>query len=479
MAHWDETAQRRIKKQALTFFTESFEQFYEHSIAVDKHCNVTWISESYSRFLKLQTSPIGQHINTIIPGSYLPDVIATGVPIFLDLLYLKNQWIVVSVFPLQDENGNIVGGFGFVASESIERINPLLSKYNRLQNQLRDARNKLALERNSRYHLSQIIGRSDALQAVRKQVRQAARFDISVLLTGETGTGKELFAHALHDLSARNAAPFVSLNVAAVPDNLIEAEFFGVAPGAYTGAAKNGRVGKFELAHGGTLFLDEIGDMPLDLQAKLLRVLQEQEFEPVGSNKLKKADVRIVAATSLNLLEMVENGRFRADLYYRLSTFPIHLPPLRARLTDIEALCETFLDQIALKLGIPAKALTADALQLLSRQPWPGNIRELHNVIERACVLSDRSEIGATDLLPFLPRSSPAAPAIARNIDSTFSAEPAHTLQPPATLAEATLAAERRAIVDALAYCHGSKTAAAKVLGISRANLYDKLKKIG
>jgi transcriptional regulator with PAS, ATPase and Fis domain len=475
MVQWDEEGQRRIKKQALAFFTESFEQFYEHSIAVDKHCRVTWISESYYSFLGLRTSPIGQHINTIIPGSYLPDVIASGIPIFLDLLYLKSQWIVVSVIPLQDEDGNIVGGFGFVASENIDRINPLLTKYNSLQKQLRDARNKLALERNARYHLSQIIGHSDALQAVKKQVRQAARFDISVLLTGETGTGKELFAHALHDLSARNAGPFVSLNVAAVPDNLIEAEFFGVAPGAYTGAAKTGRVGKFELAHGGTLFLDEIGDMPLDLQAKLLRVLQEQEFEPIGSNSLKKADVRIIAATSRNLFDMVEQGRFRPDLYYRLSTFPIHLPPLRARLTDIGALCESFLDQIALKLGIPARSLSADALQLLSTQPWPGNVRELHNAIERACVLSDSTEISASTLLPFVrhtPNSPPPTDSLA--------AQPVLRTQPqPKTLAQATLEAERAAIVDALAYCHGRKTEAARILGISRANLYDKLKKIG
>jgi transcriptional regulator with PAS, ATPase and Fis domain len=324
--------------------------------------------------------------------------------------------------------------------------------------------------------MSQIIGRSDALQAVRKQVRQAARFDISVLLSGETGTGKELFAHALHELSARNTGPFISLNVAAVPENLIEAEFFGVAPGAYTGAAKNGRAGKFELAHGGTLFLDEIGDMPLDLQAKLLRVLQEQEFEPIGSNTLKRADVRIIAATSFNLLDMVENGRFRADLYYRLSAFPIHLPPLRARLTDIEALCESFLDQIALKLGIPAKTLSADALQLLSRHSWPGNIRELHNVIERACVLDDSNEITAAGLLPFLRHADTAVPPIT-------SAAPTNTPPParqqPSTLAEATLAAERAAIIDALAYCHGHKTEAAKILGISRANLYEKLKKIG
>ncbi|MDI3326561.1 sigma 54-interacting transcriptional regulator [Pontibacterium granulatum] len=472
---WDEIGQQDIKQQALAFFTESFEQFYEHAIAVDIKGTVTWISEAYYNFLELDESPIGNHITDIVPNSYLPGVIASGEPIFLNLLFIKEQWIVISAIPLQDERGKVVGGFGFVASESVGHIKPLLTKYNQLQNQLRDARNKLALERSSRYRLSQIVGRSDALQAVKKQVRQAARFDISVLLTGETGTGKELFAHALHDLSSRSAGPFVSINVAAIPENLIEAEFFGVAPGAYTGAAKEGRVGKFELADGGTLFLDEIGDMPVDLQAKLLRALQEKEFEAVGSNTLKKVDVRIIAATSRNLMERVESGHFRADLYYRLSSLPIHLPPLRDRLTDIEALGERFVDEVSAQLELPAKELTPDALQLLCRQSWPGNVRELHNVIERACVLSDAPEIDAECLRPLLSNSVPSVKSMEPLMEEP-SFRPQHRPRP---LADAILDAERAAIMEALAYTRGRKTEAAKLLGISRANLYDKLKKVG
>ena len=472
---WNETEQQRIKKQALAFFTESFEQFYEHSIAVDANGVISWISESYFNFLELTESPIGRHITEIIPNSHMPGVLKRGEPIFLNLLYIKEQWIVVSVIPLQDESGAIVGAFGFVASESVSHIKPLLAKYNQLQHQLRDARNKLAQERSSRYRLSQIVGQSEAQQAAKKQVRQAARFDISVLLTGETGTGKELFAHALHDLSSRSAGPFVSVNVAAIPENLIEAEFFGVAPGAYTGAAKGGRVGKFELADGGTLFLDEIGDMPVDLQAKLLRALQEKEIEPVGSNKLKKIDVRIIAATSRNLMEMVENSRFRPDLYYRLSALPIHLPPLRERLTDIEALCEKYIDEVSLRLDIPAKEITPDALQLLCSQHWPGNVRELHNVIERACVLSDSQAIDAECLRPLL--THPAVPQ--QQTESGTQSLPPVLQQRPRPLAEAVLEAERTAIIDALAYTQGRKADAAKLLGISRANLYEKLKKIG
>ncbi len=473
---WDEIGQQDIKKQALAFFTESFEMFYEHSIAVDAQGVVTWISEAYYNFLELDASPIGKHITEIIPNSYLPGVIASAEPIFLNLLYIKEQWIVISAIPLQDETGKVVGGFGFVASESVSHIKPLLAKYNQLQNQLRDARNKLALERSSRYRLSQIVGRSDSLQAVKKQIRQAARFDISVLLTGETGTGKELFAHALHDLSCRGAGPFVSINVAAIPENLVEAEFFGVAPGAYTGAAKGGRVGKFELADGGTLFLDEIGDMPVDLQAKLLRALQEKEIEAVGSNRLKKIDVRIIAATSRNLMEMVESGRFRADLYYRLSSLPIHLPPLRDRLTDIEVLCERFVDEVSAQLEIPAKELTSEALQLLCNQRWPGNVRELHNVIERACVLSDSAVIDVDCLRPLLANPAPPRPTVAEQTGESPALAPQRL---PRLLADAMREAERAAIIEALTYTRGRKVEAAKLLGISRANLYDKLKKIG
>lgn len=470
---WDDTSQRKIKQQALTFFTESFEQFYEHSIAVDMNGVVTWISESYYNFLELNSSPIGKHVTDIIPDSYLPEVIERGEPIFLNLLYIKEQWIVVSAIPLQDDTGKIVGSFGFVASESVSRIKPLLAKYNQLQNQLREARDKLAIGRNSRYKLSQIVGRSDALQAVKKQVRQAARFDISVLLTGETGTGKELFAHALHDLSCRSSKPFVSINVAAIPESLIEAEFFGVSPGAFTGATKEGRIGKFELADGGTLFLDEIGDMPLELQAKLLRALQEKQFEAVGSNKLKQVDVRIIAATSRNLMDMVECGDFRADLYYRLSALPIHLPPLRDRLTDIEVLGEQFVDEVSARLQIPAKDLTPDALQLLSSQSWPGNIRELHNVIERACVLSDSLEITADCLLPLLSIPTPQSP----NVEIPKEQAPLSDKR-PYLLSESMLQAERTCILEALAYTRGRKTEAARLLGISRASLYEKLKKI-
>ncbi|WP_151702239.1 sigma-54 interaction domain-containing protein [Nitrincola alkalilacustris] len=463
-----------VRKKALTFLAESFEAFYEYAIAVDQQGVISWISDGYMDFLGLEMSPVGHHITDIIPNSYLPHVVTSGKPVFLDLLYIRSQWVVVSAIPLQDERGNIVGGFAFVAIESASHMKPLLAKYNVLQSQIRDVSRQVPT-RNVRYQLSQIAGRSEALRTIKHQIRQAARYDISVLLTGETGTGKELFAHALHDLSERSGKPFISINVAAIPESLIEAEFFGVAPGAYTGAQKEGRPGKFEIAEGGTLFLDEIGDMPLVLQAKLLRALQEREFERIGSNKVQKADVRIVAATSRDLGEMVDEGEFRADLYYRLNGMPIHLPPLRERISDIEMLSERILDECAGRLGLLPKELTSGALDLLCHHDWPGNVRELYNVLERACILSENDNlIDITKIQDLLgPRLSKPRPPVEKVPEKPVMPTPS---QPPRPLKTQLQEAEAAAIDEALCHTRGNRSEAARLLGISRAALYEKLK---
>jgi transcriptional regulator with PAS, ATPase and Fis domain len=268
-----------------------------------------------------------------------------------------------------------------------------------------------------------------------------------------------------------------------VPDTLLEAEFFGVAPGAYTGADRKGRPGKFKLADGGTLFLDEIGDMPLTLQAKLLRVLQEQEVEPLGSNRVERVDVRVIAATSRDLPAMVAEGRFRADLYYRLNVLPIRLPPLRERLADLDALADHLLEDIARRTGLPApKILTADAVELLATQPWPGNIRELRNVLEQACLMSDELVLSAALITRPLAAEraesgAPAAPPPATNAAGAVPAglPLAADVKP---LAEAVAELEARAIRAALDATKGNKLAAARMLGIARATLYEKMGQI-
>jgi len=294
-----------------------------------------------------------------------------------------------------------------------------------------------------------------------------------VLLLGETGTGKELLAHGIHAASRRAGKPFVSVNIAAVPDTLLEAEFFGVAPGAYTGADRKGRIGKFKLADGGTLFLDEIGDMPLALQSKLLRALQEQEIEPLGSNRVEAVDVRIVAATSRDLQAMVAQGQFRADLFYRLNVLPIRLPPLRERLGDLDALVESLGEDIARRAALPPRSVSHEALEWLSRQSWPGNIRELRNALEQAALMTDDLVLEPQHFERSTPQTEPARPA--RAAPDPVPALPPLPAPAPRLLSEQVAALERQAIAEALRDTAGNRTEAAKRLGMSRAALYDRL----
>jgi formate hydrogenlyase transcriptional activator len=234
----------------------------------------------------------------------------------------------------------------------------------------------------------QVIGNSPALEAVLEQVERVAPADSTVLIQGETGTGKELIAHAIHSLSSRCGRPFVRLNCAAIPLDLLESELFGHEKGAFTGAIAQ-KIGRFELADKGTLFLDEVGDIPPALQPKLLRVLQEQEFERLGSTRTHQVDVRLVGATNRDLMEMVNRGEFRSDLYYRLNVFPIMLPPLRERREDIPVLVNHFVEIFARQMGRPIEEIPTETMSALSSYQWPGNIRELQNLIERAVILSN------------------------------------------------------------------------------------------
>jgi len=390
-------------------------------------------------------------------------VIDSGKPILVDLLSNKAGTFVVSRIPLRDESGEVIGALGMVLFDHPETtLQPLIAKFATLQRDLDDARRALAQQRRAKYTLASFIGSSPAVLEVKRQARRAAQSGATVLLLGETGTGKELLAHAIHAGSVRAERPFISVNLAAVPETLLESEFFGVAPGAYTGADRKGRDGKFRLADGGTLFLDEIGDMPLGLQAKLLRALQEQEFEPLGSNKVVKVDVRVIAATSRDLRRLVAEGQFREDLFYRLNVLPIRLPALRERLGDLEALAETLLESIAMRTGMPQRELEPSALTALASHQWPGNVRELRNVLEQAAMLTDNLRLGELDFTAILPAPAAAAPR----------GEPARSLRPlPQLIAEI----ERNSIESALAATGGNKASAAKLLGISRATLYERL----
>jgi len=443
-----------------------FSNMAEGMLLVDRACRVVWINEAYKRFLPAlgfdkPEDFVGRPVEEIIPNTLMRHVVETGKPILLDLLTNKAGTFVVSRIPLRDDSGEVIGALGMVLFDHPETtLQPLIGKFARLQRDLDDARKELAAQRRTKYTLASFIGSSPAAIEVKRQARRAAQNDSTVLLLGETGTGKELLAHAIHAGSSRADKPFIGVNLAAVPENLLEAEFFGVAPGAYTGAERKGRVGRFELADGGTLFLDEAGDMPLALQAKLLRALQDQEIEALGSNKVVKVDVRVIAATSRDLKAMVADGCFREDLYYRLNVLPIRLPALRDRLSDLEALAENLLESIALRTGMPQRELATSALAALASYGWRGNIRELRNVLEQAAMLTDHARLDAEDFATILPAAAPQA------------GSPAAGFRPlPQLIAEL----ERNSIRSALAVSQGNKVAAAKLLGISRATLYEKL----
>jgi two-component system NtrC family response regulator len=309
-----------------------------------------------------------------------------------------------------------------------------------------------------------IIGKSKALEGVFSVMKRAADTPTTVLVTGESGTGKELVARGLHAASSRNKAPFVSINCAAVPENLLESELFGYERGAFTGAA-NMRQGKFEFADGGTLFLDEIGEMSLGLQVKLLRILQEQEFQRVGGNRDIKVDVRVIAATNKDLKEEVDARRFRDDLYFRLNVVMIEIPPLRERRDDIPLLTAHFLEKFRRKLGREIFAVEPDAMSALYGYSWPGNVRELENVIERALVLCKGTTVTAKDLPPEIRES----PEIEEGLDNLISWE--------RSLPETLEAIEERMIRQALKKADKVQAQAAKMLGISRSNLQYKMKK--
>jgi transcriptional regulator with PAS, ATPase and Fis domain len=326
-----------ILKLAARSMFDLFSSMSEGMMLVDRAGRVVWINESYRKFLPALgfAGPeefVGCPVEEVVPNTLMRHVVETGKPILIDLLTNKAGTFVVSRIPLRDDAGEVIGALGMVLFDHPETtLQPLIAKFARLQRDLDDARRELAARRRTKYTFASFIGASPAAVEAKRQARRAAQHDAPVLLTGETGTGKELIAHAIHAASARADRPFIGVNLAAVPETLLEAEFFGVAPGAYTGADRRGRDGKFKLADGGTLFLDEVGDMPLALQAKLLRALQEQELEALGSNRVLKVDVRVITATSRDLKRLVAEGRFREDLYYRLNVLPIRLPALRER----------------------------------------------------------------------------------------------------------------------------------------------------
>ncbi|GAA0182486.1 sigma 54-interacting transcriptional regulator [Clostridium sediminicola] len=370
----------------------------EWIVVIDENGLITKMSMAYKEFLN-KYDVEGKHVADIIDNTRLHKVLETGEKEVGEIQEIKGNKMVAMRIPVI-KNGKVVAVVGKAMFKDLSNFYSISKKLNKMEREIEYYRNELSMERKSKYSLDDIIGSSYKIMQVKKMAGKVARTDSNVLIFGESGTGKELFAHAIHSASKRVTAPFVKVNCAAIPPQLLESELFGYEEGAFTGAKKGGKKGKFELANKGTILLDEIGDMPMDMQVKLLRVIQEREIERVGGNILKNIDVRIIASTNKNLEESIKNGEFREDLYYRLNVMKLTIPPLRERREDIGDLAKFLLKKLASKLGIYVEGISKEAEEKLKNYNWPGNIRELENVIERALNLQETELVVTKHQLP-------------------------------------------------------------------------------
>ncbi len=435
----------------------------EWMVVVDAGGVITMMSEDYAEFNGTTVArAVGRHVTEVIENTRMHVVVRTGVAEMGETQTIRGRDVIVNRIPLKDGD-RVVGAYGRVVFKDVEQLRQLAGKLNLLESKVKYYEEELTTLRGARYTFDTVVGSGPAIAAAKEEALRASRTDSTVLLRGETGTGKELFAHAIHAAGPRGSGPFIKLNCAAVPAELLESELFGYAEGAFTGAKRGGKPGKFEMANGGTLFLDEIGDMPLPMQAKLLRVLQEREVERVGGTAARRVDIRVIAATARNIEELVGEGKFRSDLYYRVNVIPIRIPPLRERREDVGEIAERILARLAAEAGEPARRVSDGALEILRSWDWPGNVRELHNVLERAVAMA-RDEVLLPEHLPpqLLRASSAPAKAVV-----------------PGSLASAKADAEKIAIETALKAARGNKSRAADLLRIHRVKLYEKMKRYG
>ena len=447
---------KNIVSQILKMTSDGF-------IITDTEGNVREINKQYADFFgKSRSEIIGKSILNIIPNSKMIDIVKhkfseeDAVHKYIDG-EAKGNSVIVSRSYVEDEDGNVVAGVAQVKFkvQTLAVAKKLMNEYEELEYYREEFQNQNRVDN--------IIGSDTKFREIVKECLKVAKTDIPVLLTGETGTGKEVMAKALHTNSLRYDKPFVSINCAAIPFELLESELFGYMDGAFTGAKRDGKKGKFQLANGGTIFLDEIGDMPSSMQAKLLRVLQEKEIEPLGSEKSIPLDVRVVAATRQDLEAKMKDGSFREDLYYRLSVFNIHIPPLRERGGDSLELAEFFLDELNHKYKTYKTFSKAVKAYFLKYQ-WPGNVREVNNVVQSAYAISTENIIDINDIpARMLQQEKPAI-----NLDKNKK-----------SLGQMVDDYEKEVILELLKKHKGNCLEAAKEAGIHKSNFYRKLQKYG
>ncbi|MBD3298936.1 MAG: PAS domain S-box protein [candidate division Zixibacteria bacterium] len=433
--------------------------------AVDKDGIIIYVNESFERITGVAPADaIGRHVTEVVENTRIHIVVQTGVAERDQIQRIGDTEYIVSRLPMF-ENGECVGVLGQVRFHDVDEVNRLARRLQHLQQRIRELEKAGSSRQHTRHSLEDIVAIAPASQHARRLAMRAAATDATVLLLGETGVGKEVYAQAIHRLSARNAGPFIRLNCSAIQESLFESELFGYAEGAFTGARRGGKKGKFELANSGTILLDEVGDMPLSVQSKLLRVLQSKEIDRVGGGAPIRVDVRIIAATNKHLSQMVADGQFRRDLYYRLNVLPVVVPPLRLRTEDIPQLVTDFWEELTREHGIHHKELGPDLYDALREYHWPGNVRELRNLLERLVTVVVQNTITGDHVRTLLLAHDDAPSDL--HVDDNYS------------LAAHVHKAERRVLSMALARADNNRSYAAKLLGISRALLYKKMHQHG
>ncbi|MDX9924983.1 MAG: sigma 54-interacting transcriptional regulator [Ignavibacteriaceae bacterium] len=430
-------------------------------MVIDCEGKIIFINKSFEEIHNVSHDEvIGKHVTEIIENTRMHLVAKTGIPEKDVVQHIHGHEYVVSRLPIL-ENGKCLGVIGLIRFEYTDELKNAYKQVEKLQIELQNSKSRSKMNPYTNFTFDDIVAISNSSLQIKQTALRAAASDSTVLLLGETGVGKEVYAHSIHNLSKRNKGPFIRLNCSAIQETLFESELFGYEEGAFTGAKKGGKKGKFELADTGTIFLDEIGDMPLNVQSRLLRVLQESEIDKLGSEALIKVDVRLIAATNENLEELVNQGKFRSDLFYRLNVIPITIPPLRDRQLDIPAFIKIMWKKLSIKHGIYHKKISYEALRTLEAYNWPGNVRELNNVLER--------------VMAIVPHDIVTEEHIRTIIQGNQTKKEGYCMTNNCTLNELLYNTEKEAISFALVRSSNNRTLAAKLLGISRALLYKRM----
>jgi transcriptional regulator with PAS, ATPase and Fis domain len=447
-------------------FSKDFELFLENIlglIVINKEGKVVYLNRQCADYIKVdQEKSIGKDILKVFPPSKMKELLTGDQAINTDFYFYDGR-VSVSTQAQIRKDGEVVGVIEYDIIQNMTSLDEIFEKYAvSMRDEMKYYRDQFRNLRRTKYSIDNIIGSSKKIEDLKKQIKLAAASSSTVIITGETGTGKELVAHSIHNLSSRVFGGFIKINAASFPESLAESEFFGYEEGAFTGAKKGGKKGKFELANEGTLFIDEINQMPMNLQPKILRALQEHEIDKVGGEQSIKINARIIAATNQDLQTLVKKEKFREDLFYRLNVFPIVVPPLRERLEDLPALILDKVSSLNQELGKTVTQVDEEVYRILTQYDWPGNVRELYNVVEKAMNYVEGNTLKA-EHINF---------SYAKKIDVSA----LQKMGNPIELAKAE--AEKQVILQVLAQFDGNKSKAAAYLKIPRPLLYQKMKRL-